>query len=61
MTERLAQFGVQELSLAEQGEVLGGDGFVKWVGWALGFVAGAVVEMLSRGYDNPRYSGQWMG
>ena len=61
MIERLEHLGVQELTLVEQSEVLGGDGIVGWIGKAVGFAAGAIAWVLDQGYDNPRFSGQWMG
>ncbi len=61
MIERLEHLGVQELTLDEQSEVLGGDGIVGRIGWVLGLIAGAIATVLDQGYDNPRYSGQWMG
>lgn len=61
MIERLERLGVQELTLVEQSEVVGGDGIVGWIGKAAGFVVGFIAAALDRGYDNPRYSGQWMG
>lgn len=60
MIERLEHLGVQELTLDEQGEVLGGDGIVGWLGKLAGIAAGIAAGMLD-GYENPRYSGQWMG
>ena len=61
MIERLEHLGVQELTLDEQSEVLGGDGVVGTIGKILGFIVGAIATVLDQGYDNPRYSGQWMG
>ncbi|MCH7563387.1 MAG: hypothetical protein IH968_06125 [Gemmatimonadetes bacterium] len=60
MIERLEHLGVQELTLDEQSEVLGGDGAVKWFGRAVGLIVGIIATALD-GYENPRYSGQWMG
>ena len=60
MIERLEHLGVQELTLDDQSEVLGGDGVVGWFGWVVGLVAGAIATAVE-GYENPRYSGQWMG
>ena len=69
MTEKLAQFGVQELSLAEQGEVVGGGD----LGWLVGAIAGAIAGGAANAldfmirmaaeyeYDNPRFSGTWQG
>lgn len=61
MIERLEHLGVQELTLVEQSQVVGGDGIVGWIGKAAGFAVGIIAAVLDRGYDNPRYSGQWMG
>ena len=61
MIERLEHFGVQELTLVEQTEVVGGDGIVRKFGEIIGFILGAAARVLDQGYDNPRYSGQWMG
>ncbi|GMR14159.1 MAG: hypothetical protein BMS9Abin29_2397 [Gemmatimonadota bacterium] len=65
MIERLEHLGVQELTLVEQSQVVGGDGVVGWIGMAFGIAAGLAVRIISAvldpGYDNPRYSGQWMG
>lgn len=65
MIERLEHLGVQELTLVEQSEVLGGHGIVGLIGKGFGLAAGVAVAIISAildpGYDNPRYSGQWMG
>lgn len=64
MIERLEQLGVRELTLDEQSEVLGGDGVVGWFGKAVGFTVGLAVAIITAvldGYENPRFSGQWMG
>ncbi len=61
MIEGLEHLGVQELTLVEQSEVVGGDGVVTVIGRLAGFLFGAVARVLDQGYDNPRFSGQWMG
>ena len=61
MIERLEHLGVQELTLVEQSQVVGGDGIVRKFGEVLGWIFGAIATVLDQGYDNPRYSGQWMG
>ena len=64
MIERLEHLGVQELTLVEQSEVVGGDGIVGASGKAFGIAAGIAVAIITAvldGYENPRFSGQWMG
>jgi len=60
MIERLEHLGVREMTLAEQGEVLGGS-VARVIGQILGFIVGAATVVLDQGYDNPRYSGGWVG
>ena len=58
MIERLEHLGLQELTLQEQRDVLGGGPLARWIGRALGAFVGLVTAILDEGYDNPRYAGE---
>ncbi len=62
MIERLEPLGVQELTLDEQSGVLGGNDVAAGAGRLLGYVWGLIVKAaIEFEYENPRYSGEWMG
>ncbi len=62
MIERLEHLGVQELTLDEQSGVLGGNDVAAGAGRLLGYVWGLIVKCaMEFEYQNPRFSGEWMG
>ena len=62
MSERLEHLGVQELTVDEQSEVLGGNDVAAAAGRLLGYTWGLIVKFaMEFEYNNPRFSGDWMG